>query len=29
MLGMQEDAHDFLRCTVTAMQRACLAGSST
>ncbi|XP_055567968.1 ubiquitin carboxyl-terminal hydrolase 42-like [Falco cherrug] len=28
MLGMQEDAHDFLRCTVTAMQRACLAGSS-
>ncbi|XP_055556384.1 ubiquitin carboxyl-terminal hydrolase 42-like [Falco cherrug] len=27
-LGMQEDAHDFLRCTVTAMQRACLAGSS-
>ncbi|XP_056210505.1 ubiquitin carboxyl-terminal hydrolase 42-like [Falco biarmicus] len=29
MLGMQEDAHDFLRCTVTAMQRACLAGTSS
>ncbi|XP_063212317.1 ubiquitin carboxyl-terminal hydrolase 42-like [Chroicocephalus ridibundus] len=26
--GMQEDAHDFLRCTVDAMQRACLHGSS-
>ncbi|KFV39042.1 Ubiquitin carboxyl-terminal hydrolase 42, partial [Tyto alba] len=27
-LGMQEDAHDFLRCTVDAMQRACLSRSS-
>ncbi|KAM6044713.1 ubiquitin carboxyl-terminal hydrolase 42-like [Theristicus caerulescens] len=26
--GMQEDAHEFLRCTVDAMQRACLSGSS-
>ncbi|KAF1675815.1 Ubiquitin carboxyl-terminal hydrolase 42, partial [Pygoscelis papua] len=25
--GMQEDAHEFLRCTVDAMQRACLSGS--
>ncbi|XP_054668374.1 ubiquitin carboxyl-terminal hydrolase 42-like [Grus americana] len=27
-LGMQEDAHEFLRYTVDAMQRACLSGSS-
>ncbi|XP_074701112.1 ubiquitin carboxyl-terminal hydrolase 42-like [Strix aluco] len=27
-LGMQEDAHEFLRCTVAAMQEACLSGSS-
>ncbi|NXJ02646.1 UBP42 hydrolase, partial [Psophia crepitans] len=27
-LGMQEDAHDFLRCTVEAMQSACLSGCS-
>ena len=27
-LGMQEDAHEFLRSTVDAMQRACLSGSS-
>ncbi|XP_058713612.1 ubiquitin carboxyl-terminal hydrolase 42-like [Poecile atricapillus] len=27
-LGMQEDAHDFLCCTVNAMQRACLSASS-
>ncbi|NWS64942.1 UBP42 hydrolase, partial [Chunga burmeisteri] len=27
-LGMQEDAHEFLRFTVDAMQRACLSGSS-
>ena len=26
--GMQEDAHEFLRYTVDAMQRACLSGSS-
>ncbi|KAM6107061.1 LOW QUALITY PROTEIN: ubiquitin carboxyl-terminal hydrolase 42-like [Phoenicopterus ruber ruber] len=26
--GMQEDAHEFLRLTVDAMQRACLSGSS-
>ncbi|KAK4806111.1 hypothetical protein QYF61_005483 [Mycteria americana] len=26
--GRQEDAHEFLRCTVDAMQRACLSGSS-
>ncbi|CAM9707382.1 unnamed protein product [Bubo scandiacus] len=27
-LGMQEDAHEFLRLTVAAMQEACLSGSS-
>ncbi|NXT73903.1 UBP42 hydrolase, partial [Zapornia atra] len=27
-LGTQEDAHEFLRFTVDAMQRACLSGSS-
>uniref|UniRef100_A0A8B9N664 USP domain-containing protein n=1 Tax=Accipiter nisus TaxID=211598 RepID=A0A8B9N664_9AVES len=27
-LGMQEDAHEFLRYTVDAMQRACLSGIS-
>ncbi|KAF1495490.1 Ubiquitin carboxyl-terminal hydrolase 42, partial [Pygoscelis antarcticus] len=27
-LGVQEDAHEFLRYTVDAMQRACLSGSS-
>ncbi|NXK15572.1 UBP42 hydrolase, partial [Herpetotheres cachinnans] len=27
-LGMQEDAHKFLRCTVNAMQTACLSGSN-
>ncbi|KAM9591704.1 ubiquitin carboxyl-terminal hydrolase 17-like protein 6 [Morphnus guianensis] len=27
-LGRQEDAHEFLRYTVDAMQRACLSGSS-
>ena len=27
-LGMQEDAHEFLRYTVDAMQRACLSRSS-
>ncbi|KAM6191014.1 uncharacterized protein WM294_013204 [Sarcoramphus papa] len=27
-LGMQQDAHEFLRYTVDAMQRACLSGSS-
>ncbi|XP_050769830.1 ubiquitin carboxyl-terminal hydrolase 42-like, partial [Gymnogyps californianus] len=27
-LGMQEDAHEFLRYTVDAMQRACLSGGS-
>ncbi|XP_052630780.1 ubiquitin carboxyl-terminal hydrolase 42-like [Harpia harpyja] len=27
-LGRQEDAHEFLRFTVDAMQRACLSGSS-
>ncbi|XP_050770316.1 ubiquitin carboxyl-terminal hydrolase 42-like [Gymnogyps californianus] len=27
-VGMQEDAHEFLRYTVNAMQRACLSGSS-
>ncbi|XP_040979413.1 ubiquitin carboxyl-terminal hydrolase 42-like [Aquila chrysaetos chrysaetos] len=27
-LGMQEDAHEFLRYTVDAMQRACLSGTS-
>ena len=27
-VGMQEDAHEFLRYTVDAMQRACLSGSS-
>ncbi|KFP17118.1 Ubiquitin carboxyl-terminal hydrolase 42, partial [Egretta garzetta] len=27
-LGMQEDAHEFLRYTVDAMQTACLSGSS-
>ncbi|NXW52549.1 UBP42 hydrolase, partial [Nyctiprogne leucopyga] len=27
-LGMQEDAHEFLRYTVSAMQRACLSGIS-
>ncbi|XP_050770327.1 ubiquitin carboxyl-terminal hydrolase 42-like [Gymnogyps californianus] len=27
-LGMQQDAHEFLRYTVDAMQRACLNGSS-
>uniref|UniRef100_A0A8C6Z9A2 USP domain-containing protein n=1 Tax=Nothoprocta perdicaria TaxID=30464 RepID=A0A8C6Z9A2_NOTPE len=26
--GRQEDAHEFLRCTVAAMQTACLSGSS-
>ncbi|PKK16751.1 ubiquitin carboxyl-terminal hydrolase 42-like, partial [Columba livia] len=26
--GRQEDAHEFLRCTVDAMQRACLSGNS-
>lgn len=26
--GRQEDAHDFLCCTVNAMQRACLSASS-
>ncbi|KAM9375067.1 uncharacterized protein LRP34_005503 [Phaethornis superciliosus] len=27
-LGMQEDAHEFLRCTLEAMQRACLGEGS-
>ncbi|XP_074778955.1 ubiquitin carboxyl-terminal hydrolase 36-like [Athene noctua] len=27
-LGMQDDAHDFLCCTIAAMQEACLSGSS-
>ncbi|XP_056368146.1 ubiquitin carboxyl-terminal hydrolase 42-like [Oenanthe melanoleuca] len=27
-LGREEDAHDFLSCTVNAMQRACLSASS-
>uniref|UniRef100_A0A8C3UNY5 USP domain-containing protein n=1 Tax=Catharus ustulatus TaxID=91951 RepID=A0A8C3UNY5_CATUS len=26
--GREEDAHDFLSCTVNAMQRACLSASS-